>query len=164
MTKLTWDNPVLIGPAMAARMGLKTEDVVELELNGKKVTAPDLDSGRASRQFRHGVPGLRPQARWARRQPALASTCTRCVTSATPWFATGVNDHQDRRNLQAGLDPGLPDDGHARRARGRMVRTATLEEYRKEPDFANEEEPPTELTLYQPYPYEQEALRLGHGD
>src|SRR5580700_7543982 len=30
MNKLTWDNPVLIGPAMAARMGLKTEDMVEL--------------------------------------------------------------------------------------------------------------------------------------
>ena len=40
MNKLTWDNPVLMGPAMAERMGIKTEDLVELELNGKKVTAP----------------------------------------------------------------------------------------------------------------------------
>ena len=30
-----------------------------------------------------------------------------------------------------------------------LVRTASLEEYRKEPDFAKEEEPPTELTLVQ---------------
>ena len=34
MTKMTWDNPVLVGPAMADRMGLKSEDMVEL--NGKR--------------------------------------------------------------------------------------------------------------------------------
>ncbi len=40
MSKMTWDNPVLIGPAMAERLGLKSEDVIAIELNGKKVTAP----------------------------------------------------------------------------------------------------------------------------
>src|SRR5947208_15941805 len=39
MSKMTWDNPVLISPAMAQRMGLQNKDVVELELNGKKVEA-----------------------------------------------------------------------------------------------------------------------------
>src|SRR5438270_381366 len=37
MTKLTWDNAILIGPKMAQRLSIATEDVVELELNGKKV-------------------------------------------------------------------------------------------------------------------------------
>ncbi len=49
MNKLTWDNPVLMGPAMAERMGIKTEDMVELELNGKKGHGSGLGSGRASR-------------------------------------------------------------------------------------------------------------------
>ena len=40
MTKLTWDNAVLIGPKMAERLQIKTCDIVELELNGKKVTGP----------------------------------------------------------------------------------------------------------------------------
>src|SRR5438445_738741 len=40
MNKLTWDNPVLMGPAMADRIGIKTEDLVELELSGTKITAP----------------------------------------------------------------------------------------------------------------------------
>ncbi|HKC72345.1 MAG TPA: TAT-variant-translocated molybdopterin oxidoreductase, partial [Terriglobales bacterium] len=40
MTKITWDNPVLVGPKMAARLGLKTEDVIGLQLQGKKVSAP----------------------------------------------------------------------------------------------------------------------------
>ena len=65
MTKLTWDNAVLIGPKMADRLGIKTEDVVELELNGKKVTGAGLDPGGTSRQFSHDVPRLRTQARRA---------------------------------------------------------------------------------------------------
>ena len=36
MNKLTWDNPVLMGPAMAERMGIKTEDLVELNSMAKK--------------------------------------------------------------------------------------------------------------------------------
>ena len=35
MTKLTWDNALLVGPKMAVREGLKTEDMVTLELNGR---------------------------------------------------------------------------------------------------------------------------------
>jgi molybdopterin-containing oxidoreductase family iron-sulfur binding subunit len=42
-----------------------------------------------------------------------------------------------------------------------LVRTATLEEYRKEPLFAKEEEPPKELTLYQPYPYDKQDYAWG---
>ena len=38
MTKLTWDNAILIGPKMAERLQIASKDVVELELNGKKVT------------------------------------------------------------------------------------------------------------------------------
>src|ERR1700722_17831108 len=40
MTKLTWDNAVLIVPKMAERLSIATEDVVELELDGKKVQGP----------------------------------------------------------------------------------------------------------------------------
>src|SRR5258708_10135780 len=40
LTKLTWDNPVMIGPAMAARMKVTFKDVVELEFQGKKAKGP----------------------------------------------------------------------------------------------------------------------------
>ena len=42
-----------------------------------------------------------------------------------------------------------------------LVRETTLEEYRKEPDFAKEEETPKELTLYTPYPYDKEDYAWG---
>jgi molybdopterin-containing oxidoreductase family iron-sulfur binding subunit len=40
LTHVTWDNPVLIGAATAERLGLATEDVVELRRDGRRVTAP----------------------------------------------------------------------------------------------------------------------------
>src|SRR5256885_1552994 len=40
MTKVTWGNPLLMGPGLAESMSLKSEDAVELELNGKKLTVP----------------------------------------------------------------------------------------------------------------------------
>jgi molybdopterin-containing oxidoreductase family iron-sulfur binding subunit len=40
MTKLTWGNAALVSPATAVRLGLATEDVVELSISGHKVWAP----------------------------------------------------------------------------------------------------------------------------
>jgi molybdopterin-containing oxidoreductase family iron-sulfur binding subunit len=49
-----------------------------------------------------------------------------------------------------------PDGGHRP-----LVRETTLEEYRKEPNFAKEEETPYELSLYKPYPYKEEDYAWG---
>src|SRR5258708_6455885 len=40
VTKLTWDNAVLVSPALAQRNQLTTDDVVELEFNGRKLRGP----------------------------------------------------------------------------------------------------------------------------
>ena len=42
VTSVTWDNVAAVSPAMAARMGVKTGDVVELSLSGRRVRAPVL--------------------------------------------------------------------------------------------------------------------------
>jgi MoCo/4Fe-4S cofactor protein with predicted Tat translocation signal len=39
-TRLTWDNAALIAPATAKRLGLSTEDVVEISAAGRKLKAP----------------------------------------------------------------------------------------------------------------------------
>ena len=41
-TKLTWDNAAIVSPATAARLGLESEDVVELEVRGRHLRAPTL--------------------------------------------------------------------------------------------------------------------------
>ena len=40
LTKLTWDNAAMIAPSTAQKLGVQTEDVVELTLDGRKVLAP----------------------------------------------------------------------------------------------------------------------------
>jgi Fe-S-cluster-containing dehydrogenase component/anaerobic selenocysteine-containing dehydrogenase len=40
MTKITWGNAALVSPATAARLGLATEDVVELSVASRRVRAP----------------------------------------------------------------------------------------------------------------------------
>src|SRR5262249_19849753 len=40
LTKLTWESAALIGPATAQKLGVTTEDVVELSLGDRRVTAP----------------------------------------------------------------------------------------------------------------------------
>lgn len=40
VTKLTWDNAALLSPALAAQLGVRNEDVVELAFAGRAVHAP----------------------------------------------------------------------------------------------------------------------------
>jgi Fe-S-cluster-containing dehydrogenase component len=42
VTKLTWDNAALVSPKTAARLGLATEDVVDIEVRGRTVRAAVL--------------------------------------------------------------------------------------------------------------------------
>ena len=114
MNKLTWDNPVLMGPAMAERMGIKTEDLVELELNGKKVTAPVWI------QVGHPDNSVTVFLGYGRRRAGRVGTGAGfdmypLRTSATPWVHQRSDDSQNRRHLQAGFHPGLPDHGDAHR-------------------------------------------------
>jgi Fe-S-cluster-containing dehydrogenase component len=40
ITKLTWDNAVFVSPATAQRLGLRSEDVVEIAQDGRTLTGP----------------------------------------------------------------------------------------------------------------------------
>jgi MoCo/4Fe-4S cofactor protein with predicted Tat translocation signal len=159
MSKMTWDNPVLIGPAMAARIGLKTEDLVTLELNGKKVTAPIwIQAG-------HPDNSVTVFLGYGRRRAGRAGTGAGfdmypLRSSATPWFTTGGNITKAGGTYKLASTQGYQTMDTPVGARP-QVRSANLEEYRKEPDFAKDEEPPTELTLYKPYPYEKEPYVWG---
>jgi molybdopterin-containing oxidoreductase family iron-sulfur binding subunit len=160
MTKLTWDNAVLIGPKMAERLNIATEDVVELELNGKKVTGPVwIQAGHPDNSVTVFLGYGRKRA--GRVGTAQGFDAYALRTSAAPWIATGVQIRKTGETYKLASTQGMqsmdtPDGGHRP-----LVRETTLEEYRKEPNFAKEEEPPKELTLYTPYPYDKEDYAWG---
>jgi molybdopterin-containing oxidoreductase family iron-sulfur binding subunit len=160
MTKMTWDNPVLIGPAMAERMQLKSEDMVEMELNGKKVTAPIwIQAG-------HPDNSVTVFLGYGRRRAGRAGTGAGfdmypLRSSTAPWVALGVNirktgDTYKLASTQAYQTMDTPDG-----ATRPLVRAASLEEYKKDPDFAKEEEPAPGLTLYPGYDYKKEDYAWG---
>jgi molybdopterin-containing oxidoreductase family iron-sulfur binding subunit len=156
MSKLTWDNAVLIGPKMADREGIKTMDVVTLELpgSGRKITGPVwIQAG-------HPDHSVTVHLGYGRRKAGRAGTgvgfdAYALRTTDALWFATGgkltkTGDHYQLASTQGyqTMDTG---DGATRP----LVREATLEEYRKEPRFAKADEPPATLTLYPGYDYKK---------
>jgi len=159
MSKMTWDNPVLIGPAMAERLGLKSEDMIEIELNGKKVTAPVWV------QAGHPDNSITVFLGYGRRRAGRVGTGAGfdfypLRDSADPWFIAGVTLSKTGETYKLATTQGYQTMDTPVGTRP-LVRTASLDGYHKEPAFAREDEPPKDLTLYQPYPYEKEPYAWG---
>ena len=160
MTKLTWDNAVLIGPKMAERLEIKTEDVIELELNGKKVNGPVwIQAGHPDNSVTVFLGYGRTRA--GRVGTAQGFDAYSLRTSSAPWLATGLEirktgDTYKLASTQGYQSMDTPEGGHRP-----LVRETTLEEYHKEPNFAKEEEPAPGLTLYPGYEYKGEQYAWG---
>src|SRR5208282_6065991 len=88
MSKLTWDNAVLIGPRMADREGIKSMDVVTLELGGRRITGPVwIQAG-------HPDHSVTVHLGYGRRKAGRAGTgvgfdAYALRTTNALWFATG---------------------------------------------------------------------------
>ncbi len=160
MNKLTWDNAVQIGPAMAQRLNIKSEDVVELELNGKKIQGPVwIQAGHPDNSVTITLGYGRKRA--GRVGTAQGFDAFALRTTAAPWIATGVTIKKTGDTYKLASTQGMqsmdtPDGAHRP-----LVRETTLEEYKKEPNFAQEDEVPKDLTLYEPYPYDKEDYAWG---
>lgn len=156
MTKLTWDNAVLIGPKMASRLGLQTKDVVELEATGKKVQgAVWIQAGHPDNSVTVTLGYGRKRAGRVGSEQGFNAYELR--TSANPWITSGVKITKTGATYELASTQGMqsmdtPDGEHRP-----LVREASLEEYKKKPDFANEEEgsPEKDVTLYPNYDYER---------
>ncbi len=160
MSKLTWDNAIQIGPKMAERLQLASKDVVELELNGKKV------QGAVWIQAGHPDNSITITLGYGRKRAGRVGTeqgfnAYELRTSANPWIASGVKITKTGATYELASTQGMqsmetPDGGYRP-----LVRETTLEEYKKEPKFAQEEEVPKDVTLYPNYEYEKETYAWG---
>jgi len=149
MTQVCWDNPVLMSVATAKKLKLKSEDEVELELNGRKVKGaiwltpghPD-DAVTVTLGYGRGIAG--------RVGSGIGFSAYQLRTSNALWNAGGLK-------LRAtGVHFGLASPQGQQSMEGRaIVRAATLEEFIKSPGFAHEmvEAPAAGLTMYAPYEY-----------
>ena len=149
LTELTWDNPVMISPAMSRRLRLSNGSVVELAFRGRKIVGatwiqpghPDnaltvfLGYGR-TRAGRVGT-GVGYDAYPLRAGDALHG-------------GPGVTVRNLGRNYKLITAQGLQDMENRD-----LVREATLQEYNADAEFAhrNADEPSREDTLYPNYPY-----------
>jgi molybdopterin-containing oxidoreductase family iron-sulfur binding subunit len=159
MSKMTWDNPVLIGPAMAQRLQLNSKDVVELELNGKKVEAAIwVQAGHPDNSATIYLGSGRKRA--GRAGTGAGFDFYPLRYSATPSFVSGVQIRRTGGTYVLACTQGEQTMDTPVGARP-LVRVATVEEYRKEPAFAKEEEPAHDTTLYPDYPYKSEPYAWG---
>jgi len=160
MTKLTWDNAILIGPKMANRLGIQSKDVLELELNGTKVT------GAAWIQAGHSDNSVTVFLGYGRKRAGRVGTGTGfdaypLRTTAAPWFTTGVTIRKTGATYELASTQGYQSMDTPNGDTRPLVRETSLEEYKKDPNFAKEEQPAPGMTLYETYPYDKETYAWG---
>ena len=134
MTKLTWDNAALIAPATAEAHELQNGDIIAIAHEGRTPEHAGVDHSRPREGFDHGVRRLRPHARRPRRQRhrlqrLRAARLDRRRTSARRQI-TRTGDDYDLVGTQ---------DHWSIEGRN-IVRSATLDEFKKNPAFVKEME------------------------
>ena len=157
MTKMTWDNPLLMGPKMAGDMGVKSGDMVLVELNGNSMKLPVwIQAG-------HPDKSVTVFLGYGRRLAGRSGTGAGFDVyplrySATPWFtSSGVKISKTDGTYLLATTQGYQtmDTGDTERP---LVLVKTLEEYKKDPEFPDEK--PTE-SLYPPFDYKSQPYSWG---
>ncbi len=159
LTKLTWDNPIMIGPAMAERLKLNFKDVAELEFNGKKV------KGAVWIQAGHPDNSITVFLGYGRTRAGRVGTSTGfdvypLRTSQAPWFADSAKLIATGDTYQLASTQGFQTMETPVGERP-LVQERSLAEYKREPNFAKEGDPPADLTLYKPFDYSKETYSWG---
>jgi MoCo/4Fe-4S cofactor protein with predicted Tat translocation signal len=170
ITRLTWDNAAMISPATAQKLGFATGDYVKLQLGSRETKAGIvIVPGHADDSVTLHLGYGRRRAGHIGTGPGFNANFIR--TSAAPWIATGLRGEKTGETYyfavtqhQYAIDlAGHPAEKESVEAfRRDLVRVATLEEFRQNPDFAKipEEESTKGLTLYPGFKYEGYAWGL----
>jgi len=160
LTKLTWDNAVLISPALGERMNLRTGNVVEVENRGRKVRGAVLVvPGQADETITLAM-GY-GQKRAGSNGTKRGYSAFQVRTSDALWIAGGVKITPTGEDYPLALTQNhqVIDNRTAlgETIKRAPVREATLAEFTANPRFAQEmkEEPAADDTLYTAYEYKE---------
>jgi MoCo/4Fe-4S cofactor protein with predicted Tat translocation signal len=163
ITKLTWDNAVLVSPATAARLGVGghpsmqggehgqiVTDVVELRAEGRLVrgavfTVPGHADDCVTVHLGYG------RRRGGRVAAGAGFDANAVRSSASPWSAGGVEVIRTGSRFSLACTQ----YHHLMEGRG-MVRAVTLDDFARDPHVVHEGHhvPPRTLTLNPEYPYD----------
>jgi MoCo/4Fe-4S cofactor protein with predicted Tat translocation signal len=164
LTKIAWDNVVALSPATAWRLGLTTGDVANFTIGGWKANGPvwampghadnsaTVTLGYGRRRAGHVGTGFGLNGYLLRTSNAtdIADGLQIQKTGQTYLLAETQIHHPINRNHKEVEE--ASENAFARD----LVRIATLEEFRKNPQFAKDPDRDvnTRLSLYQPFKYE----------
>jgi molybdopterin-containing oxidoreductase family iron-sulfur binding subunit len=158
LSKLTWDNAAMLSLATAQRLGVKNGDVVKLRFEGREVQGPIwVMPG-------HADDSVTVHLGYGRRRAGkvgsgIGFNAYAIRSASAPWFGSGLEIAKtgdmyslattQHHHIITGKNEGKEEESVAA-ARRDLVRVATLEEFRKNPDFAKDAE---ERTTHAPSLY-----------
>ena len=146
LTKLTWDNAVLVSPGTAQRLQLNENDVIRIKLRGREVEAPVfIQPGQADDSLNISLGYGRKQGGKVLDGTGFNAYAIR--TSIAPWFDTSVEVSKTGKTYEL-----VTTRDHQSMEGRDLVRQATLVEYQQHPDFARDPQgqPPS---MYDPVAY-----------
>jgi molybdopterin-containing oxidoreductase family iron-sulfur binding subunit len=159
LTCVTWDNAALMAPSTAKELGLTTNDVVKLTVDGRELELPVyVLPGHAPYSVTVPLGYGRTAAGEVGNGVGVNASTLR--TSSRFWSSTGatVEVTGRARELASTQDHHIIDAAgfKARQERlGKLVREGTLTEYREHPDFVDHRAHMIDLfNLWEPYRYE----------
>jgi Fe-S-cluster-containing dehydrogenase component len=147
LTKITWDNAVLLAPALAARQGLANGDVVELRradasVSGPVFILPGHPDGAVTISLGYG------RSRAGRVGDGHGFDAYALRRADAAWFAPGLTLRKTGRRSS------LATTQHHHSMEGRdIVRVATLADFRRNPRAGGASKRPNG-TLYEPFAYD----------
>jgi MoCo/4Fe-4S cofactor protein with predicted Tat translocation signal len=153
LTKLTWDNAALVGPALAQRLDLHDQDLVELTYQKRTLrvpiwTVPGHPDNAVTLHLGYG------RTHAGRVGSGAGFNAYAIQTIDAPWAGSGVTIRKtgERFNLSC-------TQAHYNMEGRNLLRIGTVAEYQKNPQFVHEmgHDPAPDMTLYPPVEYKDNA-------
>ncbi|MBZ9762429.1 TAT-variant-translocated molybdopterin oxidoreductase [Mesorhizobium sp. CA8] len=154
LTKIVWGNAALISPATAQRLKIANGKVINIASDGADVAAPAwILPG-------HPDETITLSFGFGRKAGSVAALAEGCdafrLRSGAEWFAAGAAIAPRKNSVR------VITTQHHQAMEGRaIVRHASLDAFRQNPDFVRQDAPPTPTeSLYPDWPYDQEAWAM----
>ncbi|HVM97808.1 MAG TPA: 4Fe-4S dicluster domain-containing protein, partial [Candidatus Acidoferrales bacterium] len=155
VSKLTWDNAAFIGPRTAERLQLQTEDVVEIKYDGRSLKAPVwVLPGHADDTVTIHLGYGRTRA--GRVAEGAGFNAYKLRTSTAPWGGSNADlSKTGETYLLVSTQDHSSMDGRD------LIRSGTLDEYRKHPSLAPESgEHAEKMSFYEERHYDGNAWAM----